>query len=504
MEAFYLDFESLIKQQIDIINRTTPKYIHETNILKAEIIFYNYIQDVIMTILLHEKSDKDLIVLLLEINNKIIELQSTIYDKLMQTQQESIELLQNDSNYIMELQKELKQFKIANKTIDSENKLLNQAISNVKRENNQMTSKIFSIANELTYSSRLTPTETIEQLAKDSQELFYKSSKSFNNQKSNNKGNGNSKSKSYGLKKATLNSSARKIKIAPSAKTITENQLLDVIDSIYKSKVNSDKANNDSHLPIETLEQHMYTYLNHKYGLKKLIIENATSIINAIRQYSIRNSSICLFGKVLRNELDEESIRIMRELQTVMNQMLNKLIKEHNSFFNKEQLNQCYSSFKNNTKPLNKEMINMIICALFSKDKQARETLINKIQSILTKRNINALCYLELFNIVLNHHIRTRTTYLSNIAMAFRKVDIDSNGIITQDELSMLLSQFLEQTLNKDQIQQLIENLDQYDSNQITFSQVVSYLQKTQITPQASCSLLDKISSSNPILTNVN
>lgn len=501
MEAFYLDFESLIKQQIDIINRTTPKYIHETNILKAEITFYNYIQDVIMTILFHEKSDKDLIGLLLEINNKIRELQLTIYDKLMQTQQESIELLQNGSNYIMELQKELKQFKIANKTIDSENKLLNQAISNVKRENNQMTSKIFSIANELTYSSRLKPTETIEQQAKDSPELFYKSSKSFNNQKSNNKGNGNSKS--YGLKKTTLNSSARKIKIAPSAKTITENQLLDIIDSIYKSKVNSDKANNDSHLPIETLEQHMYTYLNHKYGLKKLIIENATSIINAIRQYSIRNSSICLFGKVLRNELDEASIRIMRELQTVMNQMLNKIIKEHNSTFNKEQLNQCYLSFKNNTKPLNKEMIDMIVCALFSKDKQGKETLINKIQTILTKRNINALCYLELFNIVLNHHIRTRTTYLSNIAMAFRKVDIDSNGIITQDELSILLSQFLEQTLNKDQIQQLIENLDQYDSNQITFSQVVSYLQKTQITPQASCSLLDKISS-NPILTNVN
>ena len=50
------------------------------------------------------------------------------------------------------------------------------------------------------------------------------------------------------------------------------------------------------------MEQHMYTYLNQKYGLKNLIIEWASSIINAIKLYSSEDSDINLFGKILRKQ----------------------------------------------------------------------------------------------------------------------------------------------------------------------------------------------------------
>ena len=50
----------------------------------------------------------------------------------------------------------------------------------------------------------------------------------------------------------------------------------------------------------------MYTYLNQKYGLKNLIIEWAASIINGIKTYLKDDHDVALFGKILKNECDEE------------------------------------------------------------------------------------------------------------------------------------------------------------------------------------------------------
>ena len=47
-----------------------------------------------------------------------------------------------------------------------------------------------------------------------------------------------------------------------SAKILPLKQLKDVITDIYLQKVKYDQKCRDSHLPIETMEQYMYTYLN--------------------------------------------------------------------------------------------------------------------------------------------------------------------------------------------------------------------------------------------------
>jgi len=104
----------------------------------------------------------------------------------------------------------------------------------------------------------------------------------------------------------------------------------DLIKDIYNSKVNFDKKCLENGKPKETLEQHMYTYLNHKYGLKSLIIEWASSIINAIKIYGSEDIEIYLFGKILRNELDEESRLILIKLQENISQLLEFYLKSKN------------------------------------------------------------------------------------------------------------------------------------------------------------------------------
>jgi len=52
------------------------------------------------------------------------------------------------------------------------------------------------------------------------------------------------------------------------------------------------------------MHQYLFTYLNQKYGLKNLTIEAAASIVSGIQAYSSEDNDICVFGKILRNEVD--------------------------------------------------------------------------------------------------------------------------------------------------------------------------------------------------------
>ncbi len=89
------------------------------------------------------------------------------------------------------------------------------------------------------------------------------------------------------------------------SKVLTLKMMKDMITEIYNSKEEYDKKCLENKVPKETMEQHMYSYLNHKYGLKSLIIEWASNLINGIKTYSIEDSEINLFGKVKKIKLNK-------------------------------------------------------------------------------------------------------------------------------------------------------------------------------------------------------
>ena len=72
--------------------------------------------------------------------------------------------------------------------------------------------------------------------------------------------------------------------------------LKELINEIYISKENYDIKCEQYKLPKETLEEHMYTFLNKRYGLKNLIIEWAKNIIAGIKYYSKKDSIVLLFN----------------------------------------------------------------------------------------------------------------------------------------------------------------------------------------------------------------
>jgi hypothetical protein len=108
----------------------------------------------------------------------------------------------------------------------------------------------------------------------------------------------------------------------PSIRVLSLKQMNEVIEDIYDSKLKCDQKYIENKLPRETMEQHMYTYLNTKYGLKNLIIEWATAIINGIKKYSAQDNGIAVFGKILRNECDEEFRFVQAQVRTTIQELL--------------------------------------------------------------------------------------------------------------------------------------------------------------------------------------
>jgi hypothetical protein len=96
------------------------------------------------------------------------------------------------------------------------------------------------------------------------------------------------------------------MELGSQVRSLTLKQTLGFIDELYASKEKFDEKAKESHLPRETMEQHMYTFLNQRYGLKQLIVENASAVIKAVNAFGATENAVAVFGKIIRNEIDEE------------------------------------------------------------------------------------------------------------------------------------------------------------------------------------------------------
>jgi hypothetical protein len=87
------------------------------------------------------------------------------------------------------------------------------------------------------------------------------------------------------------------------------------------------------------MEQFMYTYLNQKYGLKSLIIEWASIIIHGVRTYLKDDHEVTLFGKILKNECDEEFRFIQMHVKDTLANLLKILLREKHHLKSEAEIN---------------------------------------------------------------------------------------------------------------------------------------------------------------------
>ena len=56
------------------------------------------------------------------------------------------------------------------------------------------------------------------------------------------------------------------------------------------------------------MEQHLYSYLNTKYGLKQLITRDVDACLDAVRRFSAEDNDVATFGAILRNVFEPQGV----------------------------------------------------------------------------------------------------------------------------------------------------------------------------------------------------
>jgi len=184
--------------------------------------------------------------------------------------------------------------------------------------------------------------------------------------------------------------------------------LKDFINELYLSKSLYDMKCIQFKLPKETLEEHMYTFLNKKYGLKNLIIEWVRNVINGIKYYSKKDSFVLLFGKILKNEQEEDARFIIQKVSESIEELLLYYIKRQNPL---KPINEIKNIFEHKKKSeLFEEEWKGIIYSIYEKEEAGE--IEKKLENFINKENEKKK--IDLFNKYKNSRMNNKQNKYNN------------------------------------------------------------------------------------------
>ena len=533
------EFKAFLDKQTEIINNLISSnlnnYIYTTNIIQTKIDIYNFLQNKIILILTEYKKSNNyqrkdnskkatiLFKILVEINAPIKEKELSLYkiigilhskgnnnknnDQYIGSSFENENLIKENYHLKAELTEKNKKIKV----LENMNNILNEKLEKINLENEALTTKILERSKKCLNDSTI----------KSGFETIMKNKNDINNiclNKDNNNFTINTRINLPNMPKNSFNK-----QIIVSKKKLTREQLNEIIQNIYKSKIAYDQNCIDLNKPLETMEQHMYQYLNNKYGLKNLTIEYASAIISGIKEFSKKDMNIKLFGMLLKNEIEENTLTIVDKIKQVIQETLEYFISQKNPYMVGSDIQKICEDIK---KGMVDEVVwNSFVDTLFLNDKENGKKVKDKIYEFIDRIMKNGLeklgnnlkfemtreeedfykelqqypkkiRYEDLINIFIDYHIKVRKNYLKNMRELFMNNDENKDGVLTKKEFIKYISDlkiFHEETLeeNIDYLLRKIPQCEKYDF--FSFSEVVELFDQEQILKENNekCSILD-------------
>ena len=534
-ENFQNTFEKKFSEETEKVKlslkNNIPLYIYANIIIKSKFKLYKYLSEQYIE-KLNEKNKEIASLLFNNIFNcgeKLIQIIDLIYPKI----EEKYESLRSQLEDALKLSDNSVEFEQKLKTVTKEKDILSN-------ENNLIQNKLILLENENKLMS--------EKLLNNAKEIYQKNKNISPIKEITDKNNNIDKN-------SLLNINNNFLPITP--KVLSLKYAKEIMNEIYNNKIIYDKKCNENKLSRETMEEYMYTYLSNKYGLKNLIIEWAAAIINAIKLYSNRDIEINLFGKILRNELDEESRFILDQLKNTILELIEYYLKSKNPLKSKTYLkkmlnnkkegllkeeewrgiiycifpneeaqiienkillyiqklnekndNNLYFINENNTNNnylFSNNSINFNFNNSFSlskpKNKLTREELFNLTKN---KEEMN-ISYNDFINVIGNYQIRNRDKYLKNFVDLFRKFDTNNDGILNENEFVDLIKSIPYCQKNIEiNIFKFLSIVDPFNNKKIIFSDCVKLfsmedLKENEKENSENTNLLDKICLNNNI-----
>lgn len=538
---FSKNFEKLKKSQINLINNSINindlNYIYIMKLLNSEIILYDFLNGVFLEEYINFK-DNICFNIMKNITYNII----TNYNILVEMVYKLTEKLELMNGEIKQLNDKIEyNYKYEKKKLIEHNIFLDESLNKKQLENNLINKKLrINKFNNTIYnnSNYLNNTYTKNALKN---KILNRRNNSIDNINFKNKSH-NQRNNSYRNNSDNILNDSNQQYINITNLYLTGNRkftlkmLKDIIYNIYDAKELFNKKCIENKSQKETLEQFMYTYLNNKYGLKNMVIEWATNIINGIKNYSLIDNEICLFGKILRNELDESCHMIMPHIKKNVNDILinilkkeytykndneimklkNKLISKRlslnfvqiilNNLYSKEdqekiipKINESINEYKYKMSQNGKELNNTILYDFNCKNNKDNNyhnklTRIEINKKLLEKENeINTIDYNNLLQIFLEFQMDLRENYLKPFVDLFKSVDDDNDGIINETQFINLIKKMniFDDNILDIKINKLLNAIDPYGDKHIIFSDCVDlFSYKNDVSNE---SILDKI-----------
>ena len=112
-----------------------------------------------------------------------------------------------------------------------------------------------------------------------------------------------------------------------SARPWTLRQLREVVEEIVAAKTANDARQAKRKKPRETMREHVYTFLNHKFGVKAVIAEWAESIAAATERFAGVDCEMAVFDRITRNVLDEEYFQEQRVVADTIEELLRSYVR---------------------------------------------------------------------------------------------------------------------------------------------------------------------------------
>ena len=521
------EFKEFLNKQTEIINNlissNLSNFIYTSNIIQTKIDIYNFLQNKVILILTElnknntylknkENSEKikTLFQLLVDINALIKEKELSLFKIIgILHSKGKTNKGQNMENENYHLKNELIEKNKQIKVLENMNLILNEQIEKIKSENDTLTMKLLGRSKK--YINDETIKSGLETIMKNNNDKNYLN-------KTNNNNTINSRINLPNMPKSSFNK-----QIIVSKKKLSKEQLNEIIQNIYKSKIAYDQNCIDLNKPLETMEQHMYQYLNNKYGLKNLTIEYASAIISGIKEYSKKDMNIKLFGMLLKNEIEENTLAIVEKIKQVVEETLEYFITQKNPYMNTGDVLLICDKIKKGM--VDEDVWNSFIDTLFLNDKdngkKVKEKIYEFIDRIMKKslekigNNVKfemtreeedffkemqnypkKIRYEDLINILIDYHIKVRKNYLKNMRDIFMDNDENKDGVLTKKEFIKYINDlkiFHEETIeeNIDYLLRKIPQCEKYDF--FSFSEVVGLFDQEQILKENNekCSILD-------------
>ncbi|KAL7706193.1 hypothetical protein N2W54_004675 [Lotmaria passim] len=273
-------------------------------------------------------------------------------------------------------------------------------------------------------------------------------------------------------------------------KVLTLKQLKEIIEGIYTSKSRYDEKCKQNQLPRETMEQHMYTYLNQKYGLREIILEWATAIVQAVRRYAAEDNDVAVFGKILRNEVDEEFRFVQQHVRETVKELLRLQIKTKRPLGGAAEMNRALQESMTGTvaedewKEIVKYMYNAADAALITSIIHQflyRQSL-PKLQrhseeeiKLSPTAVYSQLLYRDFVRLLLDFQLDGHERFLERYVGIFRRHDGDRNGIVNNVEFAAIVRE-LDAAKPEEEVEAMVHQIDPYGSQLITFSESITFL----------------------------